>query len=41
LLRKQKQREELRARYGDEEYKKMRAAELAKYRAEKKKNKDV
>ena len=40
-LRKQKQREELRARYGDEEYKKMRAAELAKYRAEKKKNKDV
>jgi len=40
-VRKQKQREELRARYGDEEYKKMRAAELAKYRAEKKKNKDV
>lgn len=40
-LRKQKQREELRARYGDEEYKKMRAAEIAKYRADKKKNKDT
>jgi hypothetical protein len=40
-VRKQKQREELRARYGDEEYKKMRAAELAKYRADKKKIKDV
>jgi hypothetical protein len=40
-VRKQKQREDLRARYGDEEYKKMRAAELAKYRAEKKKNKDA
>jgi hypothetical protein len=39
-VRKQKQRDELRARYGDEEYKKIRAAELAKYRAEKKKNKD-
>ena len=35
-VRKQKQRDELRVRYGDEEYKKMRAAELAKSRAEKK-----
>ena len=31
-LRKQKQREVLRAKYGDEEYKKMKAKELADYR---------
>ena len=38
-IRKQKQREGLKAKYGDEEYKKIRAAELAKYRAEKKEDK--
>ena len=35
-LRKQKQREELRAKYGDEEYKQMKAKELADYRKSKK-----
>jgi len=35
-LRKQKQREELRAKSGDEEYKKMKAKELADYRKSKK-----
>jgi len=35
-LRKQKQRESLKEKYGDEEYKKMRAAEIAKNRADKK-----
>ena len=34
--RKQKQQEELRARYGDEEYKKIQAVELATARAENK-----
>lgn len=32
-LKKQKQREELKARYGDEEYKKMNAKKIAEYRA--------
>ena len=35
-LRKQKQREALKDKYGDEEYKKMRAAEITKNRADKK-----
>jgi hypothetical protein len=35
-LRKQKQREALKDKYSDEEYKKMRAAEIAKNRANKK-----
>ena len=35
-VKKQKQQEELRARYGDEEYKKIRAVELATARAENK-----
>jgi len=34
---KQKQRERLKERYGDEEYKKLRAKEIAQYRSEKKK----
>ena len=38
--RKQKQQEELRARYGDEEYKKIQAVELATARAEKNKTKN-
>lgn len=36
-LYKQKQRERLKEKYGDEEYKKLRAKEIAGYRAEKKK----
>jgi hypothetical protein len=35
-LRKQKQRESLKEKYGDEEYKKLRASEIAKSRADKK-----
>jgi hypothetical protein len=35
-LRKQKQRERLKEKYGDEEYKKMRAKELADFRKSKK-----
>lgn len=34
-VKKQKQREELKARYGDEEYKKMNAKKVAEYRAKK------
>ncbi len=34
-LKKQRQRAELKERYGDEEYKKMRATELAAYRKNK------
>ena len=35
-IRKQKQREKLKEKYGDEEYKKRRAKELAEYRKLKK-----
>ena len=35
-IKKQKQRQALREKYGDEEYKKMKAKELAEYRAKKK-----
>ena len=35
-VRKQKQRERLKEKYGDEEYKKMKAKELADYRNSKK-----
>ena len=39
-LRKQKQREKLKEKYGDEEYKKMRAKEIAENR-KKKKTEDI
>jgi hypothetical protein len=38
ILRKQKQRAELQAKYGDDEYKKKRAKELAEARLKRKQN---
>ena len=35
-LKKQRQRERLKEKYGDEEYKRMRAKEIADYRSSKK-----